>query len=247
MPLCIRIEGSQEPICERIQPSPRESWPSLARIWLSFCFFFFLNIRYWDRPSFKLKHWVCVAQLLFSVFTGGLCSCVVLSALCKWPSRCFALWLVFMLQEPKGLKEDQTTALFRTDDIEALCCRQLTNHLYQPSRGWVLKVEQVSKACSCLLFFFAVTIYITLNGREEDIYNKLKDHPSCLTTPECHHLRWLSVKGCCPVSAEEAVLFSCKSWPPKWNVSPWWSTQSITSPGRQFCPPTKAVDIRWRK
>lgn len=39
-------------------------------MWLSFCFCFY--IRYWDRHSFKLKPWVCVTQLLFSVFTGGL-------------------------------------------------------------------------------------------------------------------------------------------------------------------------------
>lgn len=149
-----------------------------------------------------------------------------------------------MLQEPTGLKEDQTTVLLRTDDMKPLCCQHLTNHLYQPSKGECLKLNKFQKpAAAC---FFAVSIYINLNG-QEGIYNKLKGHPSCLTTPECHHLRWLSVKGCCPVSSEEAVLFSCKSWPPKWNVSPWWSTQSITSLRRQFCPPTKAVDVHWKK
>lgn len=82
----------------------------------------------------------------------------------------------------------------------------------------MLQVKQdfTSKSLYLLALLLSVYIYIykTLN-RQEGIYNKLKDHPSCLTTPECHHLRWLSVKGCCPLSSEEAVLFfvffSCKS------------------------------------
>lgn len=69
-------------------------------------------------------------------------------------------WLVFMLQGPTGLKEDETTVLFGTDDMKPHCWQRLTNRLYQPSKGEGLKLNKFQKPVAACYLLLSVYIYI---------------------------------------------------------------------------------------